>query len=255
MSSVLRKAMRRVRRFVAVAKGRDWYPKVSDAGPTRRIGSAYGGWTVLTSPLEARRPVVLSLGVGEDISFDLGMIEQFQAQVFAYDPTPRCIQWIARQNLPENFRFFPFAVGCRDEVRELYAPPNPAHVSHSIHSANPTGGGPTISVPFKSLAMVYDEIKATEIDILKMDIEGAEYEVLSALVALPVRPRQLLVEFHHRRPPSDVSETKRAVAQLYVAGYRLIHVSETGEEYSFALQSDAQDSLGADDLVASAPAN
>jgi len=31
-----------------------------------------------------------------------------------------------------------------------------------------------------------------------MDIEGAEYEVIDDLIASGIRPKQILVEFHHR---------------------------------------------------------
>ena len=35
---------------------------------------------------------------------------------------------------------------------------------------------------------------------MKMDIDGAWYEVLDDLPASPIKPTQLLVEFHHRFP-------------------------------------------------------
>lgn len=187
----------------------------------------------MTAPLEGRRPIVLSFGVGEDITFDLGMVEAFGAEVFAYDPTPRCVEWIGRQSLPPEFQFYPFAVGAKDEVRKFFAPANSAHVSHSIHSANGTGEEASVSVQFKSFRTVVEELNTADIDVLKMDIEGAEYEVIDALLGSPTRPRQLLVEFHHRNPPLHVRDTKQAVARLHEAGYRLFHVSETGEEYSF----------------------
>jgi FkbM family methyltransferase len=239
VGNTLRKTVRRLKRFVAVAKGRDWYPRVESAGPTRRIGSAYGGWTVLTAPLESHCPMVLSFGVGEDITFDLGMIEQFGAKVFAYDPTPRCVEWIGRQSLPPDFMFYPFAVGAKDEVRQFYAPANPAHVSHSVHTIDSGEQAACISVQFKAFATVIEDLNVTDIDVLKMDIEGAEYEVIDALLSSPVRPRQLLIEFHHRSPPLQLRDTKLAVSQLIHAGYRLFHVSETGEEYSFVMRREA----------------
>ena len=53
-----------------------------------RIGSDYGGWIVPTSLL-SRDSVCYCVGVGEDISFDLGLIRQFRCQIYAFDPTPR----------------------------------------------------------------------------------------------------------------------------------------------------------------------
>jgi len=75
----------------------------------------------------------------------------------------------------------------------------------------------------------------TAIDVLKMDIEGAEYEVLWDLLGCGIRPRQILVEFHHRWPELGIERTRRAVRELNQAGYLIFNVSASGEEYSFKL--------------------
>ena len=40
----------------------------------------------------------------------------------------------------------------------------------------------------------------SRIDILKMDIEGAEYDVIDDIINSPVPIAQVLIEFHHRFP-------------------------------------------------------
>lgn len=77
------------------------------------------------------------------------------------------------------------------------------------------------------------------IDLLKMDIEGAEYSVLRDFLSSGVRVGQLLVEFHHRWPEVGIEKTKKAIRELNQAGYRIFNVSPTGEEYSFR-KLDAQ---------------
>jgi len=72
------------------------------------------------------------------------------------------------------------------------------------------------------------------IDVLKMDIEGAEYGVIADLLSCNIRVDQLLVEFHHRWPEVGVQKTKQAIRELNRAGYRIFHISQTGEEYSFS---------------------
>jgi hypothetical protein len=49
--------------------------------------------------------------------------------------------------------------------------------------------------------------------------------------AIPVD--QVLIEFHHRWPELGVEKTRTAIRQLNDAGYRIFHVSPSGEEYSF----------------------
>jgi hypothetical protein len=74
-----------------------------------------------------------------------------------------------------------------------------------------------------------------QIDILKMDIEGAEYEVIDDLVNLhTVTVRQILVEFHHwLYPMVSIKETITAIHKLEKAGYKLFNISEKGIEFSF----------------------
>ncbi len=71
------------------------------------------------------------------------------------------------------------------------------------------------------------------IDLLKMDIEGAEYDVLAEILTQRIPVKQLLVEFHHRWPQIGVEKTKQAICALNTAGFRIFSVSLSGEEYSF----------------------
>ena len=54
----------------------------------KRLGSNYGGWSFYeTKNLLGGN--VISAGVGEDVSFDVELIEKFSCRVFLVDPTPR----------------------------------------------------------------------------------------------------------------------------------------------------------------------
>ncbi len=77
------------------------------------------------------------------------------------------------------------------------------------------------------------ELGHEHIDILKMDIEGAEYDVIDDIYKSGIRPRQLLVEFHHRFPGLGVRKTIKAATCLRSMGYRLFSISATNEEFSF----------------------
>ena len=90
---------------------------------TETLGTVYGGHSVLTSVVD-KAPVLYSFGVGEDISFDLAMMQRFDAQVFACDPTPRAVNFIEGQELSSSFQFKAVAVSDKNETLEFHPPAN-----------------------------------------------------------------------------------------------------------------------------------
>lgn len=73
------------------------------------------------------------------------------------------------------------------------------------------------------------------VDLLRLDIEGAEYDVLSALPHTPLRPTQLVIDFHHHLPPNTLDRTERALHDLHSVGYRIFARGQSGRSYSLAL--------------------
>jgi hypothetical protein len=92
---------------------------------------------------------------------------------------------------------------------------------------------PAIEVPVSRLPTILGSLGHEKIHLLKMDIEGAEYEVLANMLASGIQVDQLLIEFHHRWPEVGVEKTRRVLHDLKLSGYRIFHISPSGEEYSF----------------------
>ena len=88
-------------------------------------------------------------------------------------------------------------------------------------------------LPVKRVQTFLSELKHSRIDLLKMDIEGAEYAVIDDLIACGIVVKQLLVEFHHRWKEIGISKTEGIVRNLNAAGYRIFAISPSGEEYGF----------------------
>jgi len=184
---------------------------------------------------------VYSLGVGENIDFDLALIETHDAQVYAFDPTPNSIDWLRSRAVPNNFHFFPWAVAAADGVLFLY--PRMRHDGSRSKVmftllAEPAAAENAVEVPARTLASIARELGHERVDVLKMDIEGAEYEVIRDLLDSPMRPTQLLIEFHHRFAGVGVPPTLEAIAALRAAGYRLAYISSTGREFTFLLPGE-----------------
>jgi len=219
------------RRSVKTLLGRDFFLQIDTRIPHERFGSDYGGWNVVTKSIHAGS-TIYSFGIGEDASFDVEMIQRFGVTVHAFDPTPASIAWVGEQRLPREFVMHPYGLAAIDGDVKFYPPENPEHVSHTMLE-RPATGDRAITVPVRSLQTIMRELGHESIDVLKMDIEGAEYGVVDALIISGTRPKQLLVEFHHRFSPLGMAPTRRAVRLLKAAGYRLFSVSPSVEEFCF----------------------
>jgi FkbM family methyltransferase len=193
----------------------------------------YGGWYV--APLSGKEEeVVYAFGVGEDASFEQSIIEKYNPRVYAFDPTPKSIQYVKDKEWPQNFNFIPVGLADFNGTARFYAPENPAHVSHSIIARHGTESN-YIEVEMRRLADLARELGHTKIDILKMDIEGSEYSVLDDILRkdYPLQVDQILVEFHHFFDEVEQSDTRRAIIKLLRNGYRIIYRAKSGKEYCF----------------------
>src|SRR5262249_29838395 len=90
-----------------------------------------------------------------------------------------------------------------------------------------------VTAPVRRLSTIAREFGHDRIDVLKLDIEGGEYEVLVDLLAAGPLPSQLLVEFHHGRAGRPCRPTAAAIRARRAAGYRLLHQSRRGLEFTF----------------------
>jgi FkbM family methyltransferase len=194
-----------------------------------RHGSDYGGWCILLNSL-TKSSVVYSFGIGEDISFDESIINKYNCKVYAYDPTPRVKDWLSARSNPLEFLFHPYALSDSKKNLRFYPPSNEKFISHSIL---PTGSDKYIDVEAKDIATILQENGHTEIDLLKMDIEGSEYEVINDIVRGGYKIKQLLIEFHHFNGIIKPSDTINAIKSLNEQNYKIFSVSETGHEVSF----------------------
>jgi FkbM family methyltransferase len=204
--------------------------------PKLRLGSEYGQHCICTRGLTSET-IIYSFGIGKDITFDLSLIERFQTTVHAFDPTPEVRSWLSSQRLPAEMKIYPWGLAHYDGTALFYPPPDPAHISHSmVQRLNSTENPVEVSV--LRLGTIMARLGHTKLDVLKLDIEGAEYDVIQDLLASAVRPRQLLVEFHHQRKKIAFEMTRQAISRLNDHGYFIFDISDRAREYSFIFQEE-----------------
>ncbi len=218
-----------------------------------RLGSDYGGWTFEPSA-DLQDSVIVSCGLGEDASFDVEFASRFRAKVIIVDPTPRAIrhfeeiqkrvgqpavqtyvkggkQPIASYDLRKiakgSLILEPSALWVENTRVKFFAPANPDHVSHSIvnYQNNYTQNTSHIEVAATTLEALLAKYQLKAVPLIKLDIEGAEIDVIRHMLERSIHARQLLVEFDEMDFPSDRSkknaeDTDRILTQAgYVCRY------------------------------------
>ena len=184
-----------------------------------KLGSAYGGWTVPVDLLSEDSVCYLA-GVGEDITFDLALIERVGCEVYALDPTPRAALHVETHAAAvEKFHFLPVGLWSEETVLRFYAPADASHVSHSV--TNLQGTTDYFEAACVPLSKLLKEHGHDHVDLLKMDIEGAEHTVIDWLLQSGVLPRILAVEFDQ---PTPWRKVRHSVNRLRDAGYELVAI-------------------------------
>ena len=193
--------------------------------PVKFLGTPYGGWYLSEKSLP-KIPIVLSAGVGEDISFDIELLNKYNCKVYLIDPTPKSISHIDKviENLgkPKSVEFDVKSGNQPIEAYDLssiqlddfllikkalynepdltikfFKPPNEKWVSHSISNYKNqfTQKSEYIEVTTTTVEKIMFQNEIDHIDILKLDIEGAENQVIPSLLKKRIFPTQILVEF------------------------------------------------------------
>lgn len=188
-------------------------------------------WTICPDGLNSKS-VIYSGGVGSDISFEHELVRRFGCEVVLLDPSPTGVKTMA---LPENnipqFHYFQLGLAGHSGKLELGSPLQ-GDWSASVNSAT------KVEVPCTDLPSLMRQNQHDHIDLLKLDIEGSEYDVIDDFLTRRIPVRQLSVEFHHAIIPGiRRSQSIRAMFKLIGRGYKLI--CQEGENYTFILTSSA----------------
>jgi FkbM family methyltransferase len=188
---------------------------VQSAVELTTLGNYGAAWKVPLSLL-SKKAICYCGGVGEDISFEQALYQAVQPHIFCFDPTPRAVSYIKTLALPKKIAFFPWGLWSKNSQQKFFAPPQESFVSHSIVNLHQTQDYFLASC--KTLPWIMKKLGHTKIDLLKIDIEGAEYMVLNHLLTTSIRPQILAVEFDQ---PTPVLKTYQMIRKLIGNGYTL----------------------------------
>jgi len=164
-------------------------------------------------------------GVGQGMSLELELARMMSKPVLVFDPSPTGINTVAKSDA-KNLQFFPIGLAANAGLVKFSLPKVAGEGSYSVVQE----GIETVCFECYDLSTIMSRNGDHCIDLLKMDIEGFEYDIVNQFLDQKIPVRQLCVEFHAWLGPN---RTLKTIARLYNAGYRIIHKHRG--DYTFLL--------------------
>ena len=138
---------------------------------------------------------IISAGVGDNISFDIEMLN-LGFNVIFIDPTPLAIEYFKKNfdyNLyKQNYKFYEKGLwNKKTNLRFFYS--DKKVISNTISNYNKSDQSINIETITIENIMLENDIKTFY--IIKLDIEGAELEIVEYIFKKKIKPNYLLIEF------------------------------------------------------------
>lgn len=219
--------MRSIRKLrpakIRSAARRRWFERrlaavpLDPGGAVIELGTPYGGWQ-LPDGVVGGGWVCYCVGAGGDVSFDLELIRRYGARVRCLDPVEEFgDQALAEAGGDDRFTFVHAALATHDGPVRMQAHHEAA--SRSVSAAGLYDSERWVEAPGRTLASVMRELGDGHVDLLKLDVEGAEYELLPTLDLDALGVRVLAVQLHHT---GTVAQARALIDRLRGGGFRLV---------------------------------
>jgi FkbM family methyltransferase len=193
------------------------YKLLTKSMKTIRLGNG-APWNLDLRNL-CKNSFVISAGAGHDISFELELVERTGCRLVLLDPSPTGRETVRKFRLPESMQFQAAALSNRIGSTSLAKPLNILEGSWRIAE-----DGLGDEMPSTTLSEIMRCESINKIDLLKIDIEGFEYQVLEEALNRQIPIRQICVEIHEG---SEFGKSRLdrwvLILLLYRYGYRIIY--------------------------------
>ena len=229
---MIKRLKSKVKRLILISSGNYNHLKKRVNLKHSWYGTLYGGFYIYPEFLN-EKSIIYSFGLGTDISFDKAIIKKHNCNVYGFDPTPKSIAWIKNQDLPEKFIFRDYGISNSEGIVDFFLPKNPENISGSYVIQRNINYKEKVKVKMKSLSDIINEFGHKNLDVLKLDIEGAEFDVITNIIDSGISISQLLVEFHTRLVENGKVKAIQAIRNLKSKGFEIFAISDSFEEVSF----------------------
>jgi FkbM family methyltransferase len=210
-----------------------------------------GKWSKIPDDLLDSSSIVYSFGAGEDICFEFYLSHKYDSSVYIFDPTPRAVDHfhyckkvisgeaesipnprfgggdpryldIIKSLKPNKVFYKDYGLYNNDQIIKFHFPKNKEHVSLSIDNLQNTSD--IIDLQVKKIDTIMNELEHQEIDLLKLNIEGAEILSLQHMMNnTKIRPKCISVqmELYRDKPTAENKKLQDSVINDLLKEYTI----------------------------------
>lgn len=169
--------------------------------------------------------IIIDAGCSYEAELSKYMIEKYGVLAYGVDPTRKHSAALRKFESDSNGKFFykQVAVGSTDTNLTFYESLDNESGSMLSNHVNVISDRTTsYDVRCISLPSLLKEFKIDKIDLLKLDLEGAEYELIENIVKSDLKNiSQLFIEFHHHAIEKfNYKSTTACVNRIENFGYK-----------------------------------
>jgi len=142
--------------------------------------------------------VVLDVG-GDTGDWAMALYDRYTPQLYIFEPNPRSVEALRARFTGSTARILPFGLGASNQTCQLSDDGMGSSVydaSRNYHVTN------KFDIEIRDVHAVFAELELDEVDLIKINIEGGEYDLLPRLIetGLISRCRIVRVQFHDWYP-------------------------------------------------------
>lgn len=142
-------------------------------------------------------------------------------RLFSYEPVPSNYDLLLEnvRGLPQ-VTAYPLGVAGQSGPRSMFASPQPA--GHSLYASEADQGKPSLEVPCITVEEIFRRHGIERVSVLKLDCEGAEYEILYAIPpGLFRRIERICMEYHPVPRGGESCTAAHLARHLEESGHRV----------------------------------
>jgi FkbM family methyltransferase len=185
------------------------------------LGSDYGYWVVPVDWIESSW-TCYCVGAGGDITFERELLARYGPTVRSFEPDADYIGRIeVSPEDAERFSAHQMAIAPTDGPIRMQRTHIPG--SRSLSPVHLYDTEDYVEVPGRSLRSLMEEFGDDSVELLKIDVEGGEYELVPTLDLAGIGVRVFCIQLHHT---GTVRDAKALLAGIREQGFRLVNYDE-----------------------------